>query len=68
MGKKKGQDLIEDRKIRNPMEQMRRKLKFKEKEKKKEIKDFIREERFKTAHIDPLKAHDFSAIDQIRTD
>lgn len=31
MGKKKN-DLIEDRVIRNPMEQMRRKQKFKEKE------------------------------------
>jgi hypothetical protein len=43
MGKNKNGGLIEDRVIRNPMEQMRRKQKFKDKEKKKEVKDFIRE-------------------------
>jgi hypothetical protein len=43
MGKDKGKGgLIEDRTIRNPMEQMRRKLKFKEKEKRKEQREFIR--------------------------
>jgi hypothetical protein len=36
MGKDKKGGLIEDRVIRQPMEQMRRKLKFKEKEKRKE--------------------------------
>jgi hypothetical protein len=43
MGKNKNGGLIEDRKIRNPMEQMRRKEKFKQKEKKKEVKDQIRQ-------------------------
>ena len=44
MGKnsKKG-GLIEDRVIRNPMDQMRRKLKFKEKEKRKETRVACRE-------------------------
>lgn len=42
MGKKKNGGLIEDRKIRNPMEQMRRKQKFKDKEKKKEVKEQVR--------------------------
>jgi len=36
-------DLIEDRVIRNPMEQMRRKQKFKEKERRKEQRDFHKE-------------------------
>jgi len=38
MGKNKNGGLIEDRTIRNPMDQMRRKLKFKEKEKRKELR------------------------------
>lgn len=44
MGKKnKSGGLIEDRVIRNPMEQLRRKLKFKEKEKRKEVRTVHRE-------------------------
>lgn len=62
MGKNKKGGLIEDRTIRNPMEQMRRKQKFKEKERKKEIKDHQREQRMRQAAIDPLMNHDFSAI------
>ena len=39
MGKnKKSGGLIEDRVIRNPMDQMRRKLKFKDKERRKEVR------------------------------
>ena len=43
MGKNKKGGLIEDRVIRNPMDQMRRKLKFKEKEKRKEVRTIHRE-------------------------
>ena len=44
MGKhKKGGGLIEDRVIRNPMDTMRRRLKFKEKEKRKEVRQITRE-------------------------
>ena len=43
MGKNKKGDLIEDRVIRNPMDQMRRKLKFKDKEKRKEVRQIHRE-------------------------
>ena len=43
MGKNKKGGLIEDRVIRNPMDQMRRKLKFKEKEKRKEVRQIHRE-------------------------
>ncbi len=43
MGKNKKGGLIEDRIIRNPMDQMRRKLKFKEKEKRKEVRTIHRE-------------------------
>lgn len=42
MGKDKKGGLIEDRVIRQPMEQMRRKLKFREKEKRKEQRDAFR--------------------------
>lgn len=41
MAKNKG-GLIEDRVIRNPMEQMRRKLKFKAKKERKELRQFAR--------------------------
>ena len=43
MGKNKKGGLIEDRVIRNPMDAMRRKLKFKEKEKRKEVRQVHRE-------------------------
>ena len=43
MGKNKKGGLIEDRVIRNPMDAMRRKLKFKEKEKRKEVRQIHRE-------------------------
>ena len=43
MGKNKKGGLIEDRVIRNPMDQMRRKLKFKDKEKRKEVRQIHRE-------------------------
>lgn len=45
MGKNKKGGLIEDRVIRNPMEQMRRKQKFKDKEKRKETRFAAREAR-----------------------
>ena len=61
MGKNGG--LIEDRVIRNPMEQMRRKQKFKEKEKRKEQRDFIRTQQIEAAQRhDPLKQHDFGMV------
>lgn len=43
MGKSKAGGLIEDRKIRQPMDQMRRKLKFKAKEKRKEERQVARD-------------------------
>ena len=43
MGKNNKGGLIEDRKIRQPMDQMRRKLKFKAKEKRKEERQVARE-------------------------
>jgi len=60
MGKdKRNGGLIEDRVIRQPMEQMRRKLKFKEKEKRKEQRDVIRNQIFEHREamkdVDPLK-------------
>ncbi len=52
------------------MEQMRRKQKFKEKERRKEQRDFykeqVRERQAAQAHIDPLQAHDFSAVNQLK--
>ena len=66
MGKNKSGGLIEDRVIRNPMEQMRRKLKFKEKEKRKEVREFNREQMMNKPVVDPLLNHDFSAINQIK--
>jgi len=44
MGKKDKNALIEDRTLRDPMVQMRRKQKFKEKEQRKEQRQFINQE------------------------
>jgi hypothetical protein len=48
------------------MEQMRRKLKFKEKERRKEQRDQMRNQMFEHREamkdVDPLKQHDFSVI------
>eukprot|EP00347_Sterkiella_histriomuscorum_P000111 403377138 len=66
MGKNKGGDLIEDRVIRNPMDQMRRKLKFKEKEKRKEQREYNKQLIQSKPEHDPLLNHDFSAINQIK--
>ena len=77
MGKhKKGGGLIEDRVIRNPMDTMRRRLKFKEKEKRKEVRQITRElrEEFglptkgqKHGGVDPLLGHDPNFINQLKT-
>ena len=75
MGKKnKSGGLIEDRVIRGPMEQMRRKLKFKEKEKRKEVRPITRELREEFGMpvkgqkhgIDPMIGHDPSFIGQLK--
>jgi DNA-directed RNA polymerase specialized sigma subunit len=55
MGKNKKGGLIEDRVIRNPMDQMRRKLKFKERDKRKEIRTIKRELREEFG-MDPTKS------------
>lgn len=68
MGKNNKHGLIEDRIIRNPMEQMRRKQKLKEKEKRREQKDFIRQQQMSRPQIDPLKQHDFSMISDIKSE
>lgn len=55
MAKKSKGGLIEDRVIRNPMEQMRRKLKFKAKQERKELRLFARQlkdEQTKPAQMD----------------
>jgi len=41
MGKKDKNGLIEDRTLRDPMQQLRRKQKFKEKEQRKEQRQFL---------------------------
>ena len=58
---KKSGGLIEDRVIRNPMDQMRRKLKFKAKKERKELRVFARtlKEEHIRAHPEP-KAHNYS--------
>ena len=74
MGKNKKGGLIEDRVIRNPMEQMRRKLKFKEKEKRKEVRQITRELREEFGMpvkgqkhgVDPMIGHDPSFIHQLK--
>lgn len=75
MGKnKKSGGLIEDRVIRNPMDQMRRKLKFKEKEKRKEVRQITRELREEFGMptkgqkhgCDPMLGHDPSFINQLK--
>ncbi|CDW91078.1 UNKNOWN [Stylonychia lemnae] len=48
------------------MEQMRRKLKFKEKEKRKEMKEIQRQEYMSKPVIDPLLNHDFGTINQLK--
>ncbi len=72
MGKDKKGGLIEDRVIRQPMEQMRRKLKFREKEKRKEQRDAFRQQQYEHREamkdVDPLKQHDFSMIKNLRED
>lgn len=73
MGKnKKSGGLIEDRVIRNPMDQMRRKLKLKEKEKKRDQRDTFKQQQYEQleqrGHIDPLRAHDFQMINQLKSD
>lgn len=50
MAKIKKGALIEDRVIRNPMEQMRRKLKFKAKKERKELKLFAKSLKAEHAH------------------
>jgi hypothetical protein len=71
MGKNK-HGLIEDRTIRNPMEQMRRKQKFKEKEKRKEQREIIRDHQIQMAQareqVDPLMQHDFRRINEIKAE
>jgi hypothetical protein len=44
MGKNKKNDLIEDRTIRNPMQQLKRKQKFKQKEERVKERQFLRKE------------------------
>ena len=75
MGKNKKGGLIEDRVIRNPMDQMRRKLKFKEKEKRKEVRQVKRELREEfglppkgsNKHMmDPMLGHDPTLINQLK--
>ena len=63
MGKKKG--LIEDRVIRQPMDQFRRKLKFKQKEKRKE-ENQLRKQAYQNKAADPLIGHDPSLIGELR--
>ena len=63
MGKKKG--LIEDRVIRQPMDQFRRKLKFKQKEKRKE-ENQLRKQAYQSKAADPLIGHDPSLISELR--
>ena len=73
-GKNKKGGLIEDRVIHNPMDQMRRKLKFKEKEKRKEVRQVKRELREEFGlppkggkhMMDPMLGHDPTFIDQLK--
>ena len=62
MGKKGG--LIEDRVIRQPMEQFRRKLKFREKEKRKELNQIKKQSR--VSEVDPLLGHDSTMISHLK--
>ena len=52
MAKNKKGGLIEDRVIRNPMEQMRRKLKFKAKKERKELRLFAKSLKTEHKHIE----------------
>ncbi len=59
MAKNKG-GLIEDRVIRNPMEQMRRKLKFKAKKERKELRMFARQLKDESQARKPEQTNDIS--------
>ena len=60
---KKGQ-LIEDRVMRQPMDQFRRKLKFKQKEKRREENQL---KKARLQHSDPLLGHDSNFISQLKS-
>ena len=47
---------------------MRRKQKFKEKERRREMNEFIREQYRNKPQIDPLQHHDFAAINELKTE
>jgi hypothetical protein len=67
MGGKKG-GLIEDRKIRQPMDQMRRKLKFRDKEKRKEVRQVAREIRQEREEKLDSKGNQFTLSTEIMGD
>ena len=71
MGKKNKGALIDDRVIRQPMDQMRRKLKYRDKERRKETRQGLRTEQEMNERFDltgSFKKHDSDLINKLKSD